>query len=91
MNYNALCGKALPDSSVLNDAQKLLEFFQNDPCGSVSALITVMRINNIRTIPLKPEDQEKIIKSLSNQKVKSMNDIVERENEETKDIYQLKV
>ena len=72
----------------MNDALKLLEFFQNDPCGSVSALITVMRINNIRTIPLKPEDQEKIIKSLSNQKVKSMNDIVERENEETKEIYQ---
>ena len=88
MNYKALCGKALSDSSVLNDAQKFLEFFQNDPCGSVSALITVMRINNIRTIPLKPEDQEQIIKSLSEQKVKSMDDIVERENEETKEIYQ---
>ena len=88
MNYKALCDKALPDSSVLNDSQKLLEFFQNDPCGSVSALITVMRINNIRTIPLKPEDQEKIIKSLSNQKVKSMSEIVARENEETKEIYQ---
>ena len=86
-NYNTLCGKTLPDSSVLNYAQNLLSFLQNDPCGSVSALITVMTINNIKTIPRKPEDQEQIIKSLSDQNVKTMNEIVERENEETKVIF----
>ena len=50
-------------------------------------MITVMTINNIKTIPRKPEDQEQIIKSLSDQNVKSMNEIVERENEETKVIF----
>ena len=43
-----------------------------------------MRIENILSIPRKPADQEKIIKSLSSQSVVSMDEIVERENMETK-------